>query len=429
MKDTAKSMIIIADDLTGANDTGVQFAMQGLHTEILLEGTTLSPSSDATVVVIDTNSRSMPESNAYKRVQQAARHAYEAGFSHYYKKLDSTLRGNVGVELQAILDLHLHDFAFVMPAFPKNGRTTVGGNHLLHGVPLSATEIANDPKCPVFETVLPELLRKQTGAKVGHISIMELCQGQAAITAAIRQHLAAGCTIISCDAWLDEHFLIAAQAVLEVSERILWAGSAGLAECLPQLLGWKEEQKTQYPILVVAGSISAITRDQVTQLLLTDYELVEITVADYLEQPHHPLPCLEKALALLGQGKNIVLASGYHLEAIEKSKEAGAKHGMSALEVSEITAQILGETGATILRQQDVAGVILTGGDTASAVCQSLGVTGIRILEEIAPAIPLGKMKIPEGKSFWVITKAGAFGNPDALVKASQKLTTRGLPQ
>jgi D-threonate/D-erythronate kinase len=428
LNEQAKSMIIIADDLTGANDTGVQFARQGMHTEVLLEGTTLSASSDAAIIVIDTNTRASVADKAYRQVQQIAKQAQAAGFLHYYKKLDSTLRGNIGVELQAILDLHLHDFAFVMPAFPKNGRTTVGGNHLLHGIPLSATEIARDQKTPVSETFLPELLRKQTGAKVGHIGITDLCQGQTAITAAIKRHLAAGCTFISCDAWLDEHFLVAARAVLKVSDHILWAGSAGLAECLPQLFGWKEKQKPQYPTLVVAGSISAITRDQVTQLLLNGYELIEIDVADYLKQPHSPLPCLEKALALLEQGKNIVLASGYHLQAIEKSKTAGTKHGMSAFEVSEVTAKILGETGAAILRQQNVAGVILTGGDTASAVCQALGVTGIRILEEIAPAIPLGKMKTPEGKSFWVITKAGAFGNSDALVIASQKLTTRRLP-
>jgi len=78
--------------------------------------------------------------------------------------------------------------------------------------------------------------------------------------------------------------------------------------------------------------------------------------------------------------------------------------------------------GATILRQQEVAGIIFTGGDTAVAVCRALGLTGIEVLEEVAPGIPIGEMRTAEGKKLWVITKAGAFGSPDALVKASQKL-------
>ena len=426
MNAEAKSMIIIADDLTGANDTGVQFASQGLHTEILLEGTELTPTLEAIIVVVDTNSRAIPAGEAYNRVRKIAEQAHRAGFKHYYKKMDSTLRGNIGVELKAILDVGLHDFALVMPAFPKTGRTTVGGHHLLQGVPLSTTEIAKDPKAPVLETVLPELLRQQTTALVGHIGIAELSQGENAVMATIRRYLAAGITIISSDAWQDEHFLLVAQAAQRVSDRILWAGSAGLAECLPQLLGWNEKLPHEQPTLVIAGSVSSVTRGQVELLLADGYELVEVAVADYLPwQENHPLPCLQKALLLLAAGKRVVLASGYHIDEIKRAQTAGASLGMSTLEVSETVAQILGYMGAAILRQQEVTGVILTGGDTAVAVCRALGVTGIHVLEEVAPAIPLGSMETADGKKLWVITKAGAFGSPDALVKASRKLIAK----
>ena len=426
MNTKTKLMIVIADDLTGANDTGVQFARQGMQTEVLLDGTTLQPSAESTIVVIDTNSRAIPAEEAYNKVKKIAEQAHSAGFNHYYKKLDSTLRGNVGVEIKAILDLGLHDFAFVMPAFPKNGRTTVGGNYLLNGVPLSATEIAKDPKCPVNETVLPELLRQQADCAVGHIGIAEVCHGQDGITQAIRQHLAAGCKIITCDAWNDDHFLIAAQAAASISSSILWAGSAGLAEYLPQLFGWTKQQQIIHPSLVIAGSVSSVTRGQVERLLANGYELIELEVADYLPwQEAVAQPCLNKVLESLEQGKRIVLASGYQVDAVERAKVAGERLGMSSLQVSETVAEILGWMGAAILRQQEVAGVVLTGGDTAVAVCRALGVTGIRVLEEIAPAIPLGEMQIPNGKKLRVVTKAGAFGNADALVAAVQKLQQR----
>jgi len=421
-----KSIAVIADDLTGANDTGVQFARHGLQTWVVLEGADFQTSPGATAIVIDTGSRAIPAQEAYRKVQKAAKQAYDAGFVHCYKKIDSTLRGNVGVELKAILDLGLHDFAFVMPAFPKNGRTTIGGNHLLHGVPLAATEIAHDPKCPVCETVLPKLLRQQSGLTVGHIGIDEICQGEEAIVKAIRQYLTEGCKIISCDAWLDEQFQMAAQAATRITNRVLWSGSAGLAECLPQLLSLHAEMKNFKPILVVAGSVSAVTHRQITLLLNGGFELIEVQAADcFSDQTNCIQPYVQKALGYMQNGGNVVLASGYQSEAVQETQNMGDKLGMSAVEVGEAVARILGRIGAPILRQQEVASVILTGGDTAAAVCQELGVVGIHIIEELAPGIPLGEMKTAEGKVLKVVTKAGAFGSPDVLVKIAKQIRRR----
>lgn len=426
MNPRSKLMIVIADDLTGANDTGVQFARQGLKTEVLLEGTPIGDSYDAEIVVADTNSRAVKSDLAYKLVQQAAEQAYNAGYRHYYKKMDSTLRGNVGVEIKAILDLGYHEFALVMPAFPQNGRTTVGGHHLVQGVPLAATEIAKDPKCPVTETVLPKLLEQQTGCKIGHIGINELNQEETIIIKAIRSYIADGCKIITCDAWLEQHFELVARSVLQVTDQVLWCGSAGLAECLPQVLGWSESVLNKKPILVVAGSVSAVTRGQVERLLAKGFKLIEIEVSEHLPwQSGSQLSCLEEALASLAGGENVVLASGYDPSSVEKAKAAGAELGLSSLEVSNCTAEILGQVGSAILRRQEVAGVVLTGGDTAVSVCRALGVKGIRVLEEVVSGIPFGSMTTDEGKSLHVVTKAGAFGSADALVKAVRMLQNK----
>lgn len=423
MKSTG--MIVIADDLTGANDTGVQFAAQGLATEILLEGASLA-ATNATVVVMDTNSRAIPREQAYAKVYQAAEQARQAGFTHFYKKLDSTLRGNVGVEIKAILDLGMHDFALVMPAFPKTGRTTIGGHHLLNGVPLSASEIARDPKCPVNETVLPELLQQQTSLPVGHIGFAALTQGEAAVAGAIRQFLAEGIKIISSDAWLDEHFRLVAAAAAGISGQILWAGAAGLAEFLPALFGWNEKSNARKPTLVIAGSVSAATREQIKALVAAGHIWLQVEMADYLPwNPAAGLPCVEQTIQYLQQGKSVVLTSGCQPDSVSRAAAAGEKLGLSKVEVSNMVAEILGWAGAAILNRQAVAGVALTGGDTAVAVCRSLGVTGIRVLEEIAPGIPLGEMKTAQGQMLRVVTKAGAFGSQDALVKATRTLQQR----
>ncbi len=423
MKEQRKAMAVIADDLTGANDTGLQFTRHGLCTEVLLEGAGPGPASAAAIVIWDTNSRAIDGQAAYDKVQAAVRQAHQAGFTHYYKKLDSTLRGNVGIEIKAILDMGLHDFAFVMPAFVQTGRTTVGGNHLVQGVPVEATEIARDPKSPVTESCLPALLQRQSGLQVAHIGIAELTGGPATIGAFVQRALAAGCRIISCDGWTEEHFHLAARTMAGISSQVLWAGSAGLADCLPAVFNWNSEVREQLPSLVIAGSVSSVTRGQIGELLAGGCELVEIEVARYLPwQEQNALPLVEALSERLARSTCLVIATGYQPAAVEQTKAAGAKLGFTPVEVSEITATILGWIGAQLVDRHKLAGLVLTGGDTAVAVCRALGVTGIRILEEVTTAIPLGTMTTSEGKTLKVITKAGAFGKPGDLLTAVRKL-------
>lgn len=418
-----ESIVVIADDLTGANDTGLQFARTGLRTEVILAGAkpTALPGS---AVVIDTGTRAYPPGEAYNKVQAAAKLAYAAGFQHFYKKLDSTLRGNIGGELAAILDLGRHDFAFVMPAYLKSGRSTVGGHHLVQGVPLAATEIARDPKCPVQETILPVLLAAQAGCQVGHIGIKELCEGEAAIVVSLQRHLTGGCRIISCDAWLEEHFSLAVQAVLRTGRKVLWSGSAGLAEYLPPLLGLSRIDRQQ-PSLVVAGSVSSVTRGQLQRLVEHGYRLIEVEIEQFPWTREQFQPCLQAAVAAITEGHNVIIASGYRPEAVARTQQAGAALGLTAAQTSEAVADSLGWLGAAVLKRCEVDSVVLTGGDTAAAVCQALGVTGIRISEELAPAIPLGEMTTAQGKTLRVITKAGAFGSADVLVTVMERMQRR----
>lgn len=116
MNVASKSMLVIADDLTGANDTGVQFARQGLHTEVVLEGGVLPANVAAQVVIIDTNSRTSLPQEAYARVQKVVLQGKNAGFCSYYKKSRFYITRQPGSEVQAILDLKFHDFAFLCHA-------------------------------------------------------------------------------------------------------------------------------------------------------------------------------------------------------------------------------------------------------------------------------------------------------------------------
>ena len=116
---------VIADDITGAMDTGVGLAQAGLAATISFSSTTM-PGSDS--IVATTDSRAESPSEAYRRVK-----AVGERFQDYYiyKKIDSTLRGNIAAELQALLDVTRAPKAVVCPAFPSIKRTVVNGELLV----------------------------------------------------------------------------------------------------------------------------------------------------------------------------------------------------------------------------------------------------------------------------------------------------------
>src|SRR3954471_13906664 len=90
---------IIADDLTGAADCGIAFTLAGVPTFVVFGGAQAAATSR--VVAVDTDSRALPGPAAAERAYAAARRACQKGSRTLYKKIDSTLRGNVGPEVAA----------------------------------------------------------------------------------------------------------------------------------------------------------------------------------------------------------------------------------------------------------------------------------------------------------------------------------------
>jgi len=421
-----KKIAVIADDLTGANDTGVQFAKQGLATVVLM-GTTHFAAGDAVdVLVVDTNSRAVSPADAYRQVAQAAALVKGGRFDAVYKKVDSTLRGNVGVEIDAIMDTCGYQLAVVAPAFPKNGRVTVGGLHLLNCAPLEATEIARDPKFPVKESHLPTLLATQTKRKVGHIGLKTVIAGQSAIEAELARLCQAGMEVVVCDIWQDEQFGALAGAIVKLAIPTLWVGSAGLAEYLPAALGLGGGQSGRAPVAVIAGSVSNVTRGQIAKLTeRPDMVYVMVTPVALLTTEARQAEverCYQAAAAAVAAGKNAVIASGYSDDIVATTKAQAQKLGLDSQQTGTLIAEGLGEIGKALALNLTLSGLVLTGGDIAVAVCTALEATGLKVSTEVAPGIPLGALQGGLRDGLRVVTKAGAFGSEDALAKAVDSL-------
>jgi D-threonate/D-erythronate kinase len=430
-----RHIAIIADDLTGASDSGVQFARKGLETQVIFNLEHFSTDiREMDAVVLDTDSRSVPKEAAFEKVTAAAIQVKQSGFKHVYKKMDSTLRGNLGTEIDAVMDKIQVDFAVVAPAFPKIGRTTLHGVHYLNGVPIDQTEIARDPKCPVKESNLVKLFTSQSKRKVDLIPLDILHSGNKQVLSQIKTLLQERTELIIFDAVTEEDMQQIAEMMAASDYRILWAGSAGLADYLPKALSFPvRSSEAPYPalpvihkpVLLVAGSISEVTRSQVSTFNLDPrVTAVELNTVQTIASDEGSLQeikrCRTELLTAISAGSDISLYASSSPEQVKSSKAAGAERGFDPTEVSNRIANAMGEIASGIMQEVELQGVILTGGDTAKAVCKHLGVSGIQLINEIEPGIPLGKLI--GNAPLWVVTKAGAFGNENSLLHAKNVL-------
>jgi D-threonate/D-erythronate kinase len=428
-------IVVIADDLTGANDTGVQFAKQGLKTLVLMRVHDSPSEPDEDVLVVDTQSRALSPAEAYQKVTEAVLlFKSRDPFQTIYKKIDSTLRGNLGAEMDAVMDACGLELAVVTPAFPQNGRITVGGYHFLGNTPLEATEIARDPVCPVNESHIPTLLAQQTKRTVGHVGVKDILAGPDGILDAMRQLHAAGHSVFVCDAWREEHLKMIAMAAARLGKPVLWVGSAGLAEHVPSVLGVGAAPAGKNPVLVIAGSVSGVTRNQVAMLSQrSDVVFIEADPCSFLEPAAAQLEterCCRTAVDAVRSGKDVVIVSGYGDEMVARTIEAGRSSGLSGRQTSEAIALALGGLSRRIASHVPLGGLVLTGGDIARSCCSFLSADGILVVREVAPGIPMGVLKGGPCSGLSVVTKAGAFGAEDALCRAVDclKMPHRSLP-
>ena len=392
---------VIADDLTGAADSGVQLVRAGYATAVVFRGGEV-PAAGLDAVALDTDSRTRPAGFAARRVVEAAHAVREARI--VYKKLDSTLRGNVAAELSAALGATRRARVVVAPAFPAAGRTTRGGVQLVHGVPVHETEMRNDPRTPVREGHVPTLL-------AGTFSVATLGVEDLTDRERIRRTLETdGCVVADAERDADLERLV--RAVPDPSS-VLWAGSAGLALALGSVYPGPRAGEPSAPpaparrVLVVIGSLSGVSREQLRRL-------VEEYGDDAATPVHADRRGAVRRAAKLAGGP---LSGGTCAVIHSPGRRGGSRGGGPVI-------RSLAEVAARLSEQGLFDALVLTGGSTAVRVALELGASGIRLGGEVEAGVPWGTLIGP--RPYGVVTKAGGFGGPDTLVGAVRSLVGSG---
>lgn len=416
---------IIADDLTGADDTALQFHLRGANTQILLDPEILPENKKSTQVwAIPTETRNIDAHTAYERVKQATKILSESlGVEYFYKKMDSTLRGHIAVEAIAMLEVLEWDAAVIIPAFPQEGRTTIGGYHLLRGIPIERTEFARDPRFPIYESHIPTILKNELQNQqddiVDLIELKTVIKGAGPILKKMNELIEKGVKLIVVDAISVTDIEQVVLAMEKSAHNILPCGSAGCAQVLgniwlPEMENHQQEKTIpSMPKLVVSGSATQSTAAQIQKLQddddIDNTYFINLKMEDILEGVNDEI-VQRVSENLIKDNVVVVHTSDLTVDSKIISQILFDNELSKNQFISKIGDYLACLTKKVLFNRDAI--LITIGGETSFRCCRAINSNSLQIIDAICPAIPL----CLDTKAQWIVTKSGNLGNSNTLI-------------
>jgi len=362
--------VLIADDLTGACDSAVHFKLRGVRSVVHLDFSPRHPRT-ARVHAFNTETRDADVAEMEQRIRRLAELTSPTNPEIIFKKIDSLLRGNPGREVLAALEAFGCDLAIVTPAFPEMGRTVRDGHLEVHG----------DATWERLEVAA--LLRGQGLEQCTHIAPGTLAQA-----------IEKGARVISLDIMAHNELELMVAEVLATGRNVLWAGSGGLASALagvlfPGAMVRESNVPGELPVLFCIGSDHAVTTAQVAAL----------RKERYTSEIHAGSCDPADILGALERGHHVVLR--IPRDQIPRER------------LQLLLRHIRGRAGA----------IVLSGGDTAAAVCRAVEAREIEVADQIVAGLPWGTLRGGLLDGFLIATKSGAFGREADLIKVADFFT------
>jgi uncharacterized protein YgbK (DUF1537 family) len=418
----------IADDFTGATDLCNTLVRRGMRTVQLIGVPAAgSVAPDAEAVVVALKSRTTPASEAIVESLAALAWLRRAGARQilfkYCSTFDSTDDGNIGPVAEALMAALDTDFTLFCSAFPEAGRTIYKGYLFVGDVLLSESGMRDHPLTPMRDPSLVRVLQRQSEGKVGLVPEATVARGAGAVRDAFAALRRAGCRHAIVDAVADRDLETIGEAAADFK---LVTGGSGIALGLPEnfrrrgLLGTGAAAdalpRVAGPAAVLSGSCSTATLAQVAHMRehAPVFTIDPVAAAEGGVTPQ----ALAWARPLLGDRPILISATAPPEKVAEAQNRLGRERAGAVVE----------ETLAAIARGLVEAGVrrlVVAGGETAGAVVQALGVTGLRIGRQIDPGVPW-TASLPSGRGEPVLAlalKSGNFGAPDFFLRAFRVLS------
>ncbi|MGP4082310.1 four-carbon acid sugar kinase family protein [Pseudalkalibacillus sp. R45] len=423
---------VIADDLTGANATGVRLTKQGFKTATVVRDAPLPEKNRYDAICIDTDSRYSPVNVCKQRVKSAINKFKEQDVSIFCKRIDSTVRGHFGYEIDAMLDeLGDESIAIVCPSFPKSGRVTTGGYLLVEGVPLQETDVARDPIKPLTESYVPNIIQSQSIYPVEHIPLSTVLEGAESIAKKIKNLSDRGIRIISIDAVTDEE-------IDEIAKAMTSIGNKRFVPCDPGPLtasycrDYTQQQVTPGKILVTVGSATAMTGRQLEYLYSKTQITPIIVAAEKLATfngrwEEEIQRSVDEALKMV-QTNDLIVITTYHPGAKRVNlKEKAIVENSSEDALAKRITDGLAKISRKLIEQSPhkIEGCFSSGGDVTASICAVSGASGIHLDDEVIPLAAYGQFIGGHFDGISVVTKGGLVGDKKAIYDCVQLLKNK----
>lgn len=426
--------LIIADDLTGANATGVLLHKTGYsaYTVINPAEADRAEIGSCDCLLFPTNSRSREPLEAYRRVYEATTLLKRSDTRIFSKRIDSTLRGNLGQETDAMLDaLGSRYIALVAPCFPSSGRIVCGGYMLVNSVPLHKTAASDDPKNPVVTSRVEDIFRSQSKYPVAALDLESLRRGKNFVRTQIRAFADSGVRTVIFDCFDDDDLDLIADAAISSDIPFISVGPGPFTVTVIKKTITPRIKQDNGAILLVIGSVNPVTKMQVDEILPSRDVFVSIVQPEKLvlddDSREKEIKRIIDATLSASEDFHIFAIIGAGIDSDKRIDLSvfEKQRGCSCEELSvSINKSFAAMTSAILMKNPAIKALYTSGGDITVAICEALRVSAIRLHSEVLPLAAYGELQGGDFSGLKIITKGGMAGDKYALKDCIAYLNT-----
>lgn len=403
-------VLIIADDFTGALDTGVHFSMRGVQTLVSTDINLkrIDNENKIDVIVIDTETRHLKPKEAYKIIKPIIKDAMDLQINYIYKKTDSALRGNISSELQALSDFSKKKQIPFLPSYPEMSRIVKNGNLLINGHLVSQSVFSSDPYDPVLESNIIKKIERESALDAYSVNLDTL------------KNISDAEGIYVCDAKSDHELTRYINLLKRKNLLNITAGNAGFAKVLAKYIFPERNLFNiclRRKMIIISGSINPITKEQIRyaeengglRISLTKDQLLSNNywnTSQGMKDIHHFVKEINR--------NHLIIFETSSKDTIRDIKAIKNKNN-----IREKIGNSLGNLVDSLWNEEDESTYLFTGGDTLFQVMKKMNISKISPLLEYEPGIVISKVQYNE-QEIPIITKSGGFGDKDLFIELAK---------
>lgn len=431
---------IIADDFTGANADGALLTAKGFSSATCLSADKWEPRNfaDFTAVSLNAESRLLTRDKAWEAVYAAVMLFADGRPALVAKRVDSTLRGNIGAELEAAVkaldDTYRHGeaLAVLVPSYPSSGRICVGGYLIVHGIPLERSPIAQDAATPIKNTSVLKIIAEQSRIKCGFVPLEKVLYGVGAVNEAIMDLKRSGCRVVVCDAVSDEDIATVAQALAGVDFPLLAVDPGPFTAELAAVRVKAPRVQYENRIFLSVGSTSELTRTQLEALRLAHpCHIVTVDVRKVLEggeaQARERDRVLQSLMRHPPDSTVLGVCTAAQADDVFSMQEMSRRLRRCPSAISKTINDFLSGLTVEMLGRAEprFGGLYTSGGEVTVATIRALGSSGFTVRDQVLPLAVYGHIIGGAHPDLPMITKGGFVGGQHSLVECVEYLFTK----